>query len=533
MNAIYTPITIPSNVPLTLISPSGKERELIPFVYQPLRFDYNEMGLETITNDGEAQNVVRFTPDESGDWRIGDQIISVSPDESAHGYIGISKRDPRYFAYSDGTPCFPIGINLCYVIGVSLSGGREFQRSGRHAFIGMRQFERWFRQCQKNGVDLVRIWLGNEYTCPDTDEAGVLDPVQLSKLDHLVALAKSYGIRIKLTLEQFRYLSPTPDKGFFNKYQCKNGRICQSVDEWLTDPLWRAAWLEKVRQLAVRLADDPTIFAIELWNEQNAMNELSIELLVDWNKYMLAEVHKLFPKNMVINSLGSYDCEWADRTYQNFCWDSSDIVQLHRYLDLGAGLEECRGDLIDLVSKGSARLARNDKPLMVAETGGVNNNHTGPFPYYAPDHDGIILSDLNFAPVFCGAASNGHMWHWDNYVEQKNLFRLYKPLSQLCDGIAFDSEGFVSEQYRNEEVTLLLLRGRTVTLGYLRNRSDSWQNILRDLGEAKPYTGEFEIELEGKLEIFPYQNDENGTLRIGKSIEVDNLSRGLLFKVTH
>lgn len=129
-------------------------------------------------------------------------------------------------------------------------------------------------------------------------------------------LARRYGLRLKLVIEQFRYFDyekkadsdSYEDDVFrkFNKNLYKNGRRCESSEEWLADPVWQDAWLEKIAALAARLSEDPVVFAIELWNEMNCMPKKTLNA---WNLRMLPAVKALFPHHLVTNSWGSLDSD--------------------------------------------------------------------------------------------------------------------------------------------------------------------------------------------------------------------------------
>lgn len=527
----YTRFELRTDLPLTLTSPSGKPTDLEPFEYQPIAFDYDAEGAESVRPDGGAYKIVRFFPDEIGVYTYPGGSFECVP--GGHGYVVVSGSDPRYFAYTDGTSYCPIGINLAFISPFGKSDGREFGRSG-FRFLGMREYERWFRACHENGVDLARVWLGHEYFCPDTGEAGVLDGVQLSKIEALVDLARRYDIKLKLTLEQFRYFDyqrvadsdSYSDDVFrkFNKRLFSGGKRCENPAEWLHGEEWRGKWLIKVKELAKRFSGDPTIFGVELWNEMSCM---PYDDMLEWNRHMLPEVKKLFPRQLVMNSLGSFDSEGAARAYESFCWELSDIKQLHRYLDQGAPYEVCHDSPIKLIRDGVSLLAEPEKPLLVAETGAVNDRHSGPFRYYLSDHNGLLFCDLVYTPLFCGAAGCGHIWHWDGrYVEAKNLYRLYKPLCELICGVDFDREGFVSEYIEDDETILMLLRGKNVTLGYLRNKSYSWQNVLRDMKDIEPVK-EKKTGLSGNIRLIRIWESETAVLDGGV---VRDLSRGVFIK---
>ncbi len=494
----------------TLTSPSGRIYELKAFERIPIELCYDVHGYESV-KPGEATRIVRFFPDEVGEWSVatpdGSSKFTVEKSEGGFGgYVKIDPRNGRYFTLSDGTPWYPIGINLAFISPVGKSNGAEFGQSGR-AYLGLRKYEHWLKRCAENGVNLVRIWLGQEYLCPDTEEAGVLDPIQLEKLDLLLDLAKKYGIRLKITLEQFRFFdyervaeSNSYEDDVFRKFRkrlYKDGRRCESIKEWKFERIWRDAFKESLVTLAARISGNPAVFGIEMWNE---MNCVGFEGLNDWNCEMLPFTKTLFPRQLVMNSLGSYDSDASRRVYESFCWDKSEIKQMHRYLDQGAPYKVCNSTPIDLIKNGIEELAEPNKPFFVAETGAVNDCHSGPFRYYAVDDDGMLFKDLVWTPIFCGASGCGHIWHWDDrYVESKNLWHLFAPIKKLTDGIDFAAEDFEPRFLRDENITMLTLVGKTVTLAYVRNNSYSWERILRDLNEGERL--DVELPFKGRLEL--------------------------------
>lgn len=537
---LYGKFEYKSEHSITLVSPSGKVTILEPFEYQPIEFYYDDEGGERVTAVQSPYKLVRFFPDELGVYSFdGGEFECVESD--LHGYVEVSKKDPRYFAYSDSTSFCPIGINLAFITPYSKSNGDEFGCSG-FKYLGMRQYESWFRECSKNGVNIVRIWIGHEYFSPDTEEAGVLDNIKLSKIEYLVELSKKYDIKLKLTLEQFRFFDyeivadsdSYSDDVFrkFNKRLYIGDRCCKSAAEWLRDDVWREKWLYKVKELAKRFSGDPTVFGIELWNEMNCLpwNEM-----LEWNRYMLPKVKELFKRHLVMNSLGSFDCDGVYELYKNFVWELSDIKQVHRYLDQGSGYEICHDDTIALIRDAVVRLAEPNKPFIVAETGAVNNCHSGPFRYYNADHNGMIFCDLIYTPIFCCAAGCGHIWHWDGrYVESKNLYKYFKPIEILSRGIEFDREEFRSFVYEDDEFILLILRGKNSVLGYLRNKSYNWKNILRDLKDESIISKKvIYIPLYEQLEVINIWDDETAELSTEHDmLFVNNLKYGVLFKST-
>lgn len=530
-----------------IIRPDGDVDTVYPFKYQPIKISYDEEGMENIEPIGKEEFHCRYTPDFIGEATVEfygtkDKSTSLTVQQSEnHGYVEVGKKDTKYFSYSDGTPFFSVGINTAFPSVYIRSDGTEFGLSRAYRYIGLRQYERWFKRLSENGVNVARVWLGHEYFNPDTEQVYKLDYKQFSKIDKLVELARKYSIKLKLTLEQFRFFNyeKTADSASyeddvfrkFNKRLYDGDARCNSSTEWLTDERWRKAWLFKVGEFAKRYSGDTAIFAVELWNEMNCVGEF--KTITEWNRDMLPEVKKLFPQNLVCNSLGSLDSEYAKNDYNSFCWDKSDFVQIHRYLDQGAPYEDCRNNPIDAV-KGAFDKVTTDKPIYIAEIGAVNNCHSGPFKFYVNDDRGIIFADSVYTPVFLKSSGTGNIWHWDErYVEFKNLYHMFNPIKELISGIDFENENFVSTDLSDEHVLLLLLKGKTVALGYIRNKADNWKNILRDLNMADPVESfEFELKDASAVQRIKIWNEDKTEVNLhnGK-VCFRNINYGMLFKI--
>ena len=220
--------------------------------------------------------------------------------------------------------------------------------------------------------------------------------------------------------------------------------------------------------------------AWELWNEIDCCATSSFAVQEQWTRRVLAEIKAASPRNLVTNSLGSFDHEGKQALQESFKADEFDFQQVHRYLDQGAPWDICRTDAVAFSVQAVQAARRPDRPVLLAETGAVNDCHSGPFRYYRADHDGLIFHDTTYPAFFAGAAGSGHIWHWDNYVDEKNLWHGFRALAEVLRGVAVDREAFVPRDLSTSEYWCLVLRGRTCTLGWLRNRADRWDLVLRD-----------------------------------------------------
>jgi len=462
------------------------------FRHQPVVFTYDDHGYETITPVSEPVRAARFTPDTPGEWRyawmLGNRVVQAGSfrcEASAHpGFIEVSRHDPRYFACTNGQPYLAIGLNLCWPVMFALSTGQEFKTGTDQGTLGSREFERWFQSLAAQGGNFARLWLGMHYLQPEGEVAGELDLVRFAAIDRVVELARRYDIRLKLCLEYFRTFRPgTPQSRVLQHPD--DGRLPASMDEWFQSPDWQTLWERKVDALLARYGDDPIVMAWELWNEINccATNDFAIQEA--WTRRWLRRMKTASPRNLVTNSLGSFDWAGAQAQQDAFMMEEMDFQQVHRYLDQGASLEICRTDPVAFSIDAVQRTRRADRPVLLAETGAVNDCHSGPFRYYRADHDGLLFHDTTYPAFFAGAAGSGHCWHWDEYVDEKNLWAGFGALAAVTRGIALDREQFVAKDVSTDACWCLLLQGRTCTLGWLRNRADRWDHVLRD-GQVAP-----------------------------------------------
>ena len=541
---IYERVEIKLNknaLSVLLVSKNGEKKVLEPFLYQPVEFVYNDEGIEEMHHCGRPYHKVRFTLKQEGEYSVkicyddGNlEIINITAKGfDGNGYVTVSGKDKRYFEYTSGKSYFPVAVNVCYPRQVPVSDNSEFGVKDEVCYMGLRQYERWFKKLSQNGVNMVRIWLGHHYFTPSTFDAEVFDYAQFSKIDALIELAKKYGLKLKLTFEQFRYtdyqgegLQPTLSHLFNNPIKLKED-ICPSIDEWTTKEKWKRAWLKKVHEFAKRYAGDTEIFAFELWNEMNCLPNTD-----EWNRDMLPHVKALFPDNMVINSLGSMDCEDAVNAYNSFPWKLTAFKQMHRYLDQGAKLKDTTCNPVEMVIEGIKYLQNNDMPLILAETGAVNNCHSGECKYYSVDDNGMIFVDCVYTPVFCGMASTGNIWHWDQrYIEGKNLYKYFAPISKLIEGIDFTAEEFKPIDLSDENVYLLILKGKTQSIGFVRNKADCWQNVLRDMKETEitaSKTVDFKADSIEQIKI--WNDDTTQIIATNNQLKFNNVLYGTLFK---
>jgi len=373
-------------------------------------------------------------------------------------FVRISSENSFYFELTNGQTYIPIGANLCWA-------------------KDMDTMESYFKKLSENGGNYARIWLNFPQQEVELDY-GKVDQVNMKNLERILEIAVKYNIKVKLCIESFRKISP--DKDFFSKiqYHKDNGGPFANMNEYIQTEKGRAAYLNRLGMLKAKFGDHPAIFGWELWNEMNAIEG---EGLRDWNVYMLPKVHAMFPKNLVLQSLGSFDSESARNDYRFINQlPSNDVAQIHRYLDLGASLDVCKSPM-DILAANSIEELRSyqvQKPMLLAEVGGVKPKHTGPIELYASDKDGILLHDLLFAPFFSGAAGPGHAWHWDSYIDKNNLWYHFQRFANAIKGIDPVQEKFIPVKISHSRLRIYALIGSKTILMWCRDSGNDWQMEL-------------------------------------------------------
>ncbi len=395
-------------------------------------------------------------------------------------FVRVSPRDPRYFELTDGTPYLPVGLNMVGPPGDGLEG-----------------MERWMEKLSRHRGNFIRVWLSTPFFEVEHEKSGQFDEEKAKRIDGLLEIARKRRIRVKMCLEHFRHTGEGRQRWAARPLHRKaHGGPAESTADFFDSPACREHYKKKLRWFAARYGDRPEVFAWELWNEMNCITGGD---WAAWTEVMLPELHRLFPRNMAVQSLGSFDHPVQRDRYRRLCRiASNDFLQVHRYLDLGARLEVCRGpvDVAAADAVAEIRAFGVNKPILLAESGAVEPSHTGPFKLYARDKQGIILHDVLFAPFFAGAAGPGHCWHWNVYVDENDLWWQFARFAEAVEGIDPPAERFQPGAVEHPRLRVYTLIGRHTILAWCRDKQNTWQSELAQRKQPEAIRGaEVAIEL--------------------------------------
>ncbi|MBN2136291.1 MAG: cellulase family glycosylhydrolase [Sedimentisphaerales bacterium] len=460
---------------------------------------------------------------------LSSAVPSQAQSSDSDSFVRVSPGDSRYFELSNGRPFIPVGLNM-------------IAPWGKNADESLARMADWIDKLSANGGNYIRLWLGHDFFDVEHERCGEYDGDKAKRIDAVLAMARRRGIRVKMTIEHFRH--------FFGEYQkwaakplhhVSLGGTAKDLDDFFGGRASKEQFKKKLDWYKQRYGDEPAIFAWELWNEIDAVSGKGYE---DWTVEMLGELQKRFARNMATQSLGSFDRDGARGCYRRFSlMADNDFANVHRYLDLGASLEICRGPVDILAADAVKEILRfkPGKPVLLAESGAVEPRHSGPFKLYKDDKAGVILHDVLFAPFFAGAAGSGQIWHWDQYVAANDLWFQFGRFAEAVKGIDPAAEGFEPVELHNGQVRVYALRGRKTFLAWCRDIKNNWESEL-GRGEAAGIVKGASVELRdlnidsGRAEVSFYDpwadNWHTGRPTEGK-VALPEFSRSIVVRITY
>ena len=465
--------------------PGGAVVRTPAFVHQ----DYDR----TLRADGGEDRVaagaptwrVRFTPGQSGRWQWrwlrttaagvdtgAWQSFAVGAEMPAgrHGFIRRSTKDPRYFAFEDGTPFVPVGENLSWA----------------DSFRKTRAYEDWIPKLADAGATYFRLWM------PRWDMGLVYPPATLEdwsarldrawQLDRVIELAEAHGLYVMLSVQNH---GPFDLDDFFgsgwgtNLYNEANGGPLAEPNEIYTDEHAREIFRRYLRYVVARWGHSPNVFCWELWNEFNLTDQpASIDDVVAWHREMAQELDRLDPNQHLVTTSTS------DELMTLFAWAGGDIdeltllntpiwelpeidfVQLHSYQIAGGGVTL---PVARTLHSQLQRMSVFGKPVLLAEAG---VDFRGAAETLVEDPDGEGFHDIVWAGLFGGGFGSGMSWWWDSMVDPQDWYFHFAHLAGLIEGVAFHREDFehsVGSVSGLDEVDAYVYAGKDTLLAWIKN----------------------------------------------------------------
>lgn len=421
----YDPNVI--NVTVTFAAPSGKNIAVDGFIYQGYTRTGN-FNSQALTPSGSLVWKARFAPNETGTWsyRIsandGVAVTSavrqfVVNSSVKKGFVKISKKDQRYFAFDNGDAFFPLGENLAW------SGG-----SG-----GTYQYDAWVSALANAGANFFRMWQVYWFTEVEWANSYPANPVLPGNyssrqgsawgLDYTLDMAESNGVKVLLCLMNNMGWESNPLNSNINP----NG-VISSMQQYWTNMAVRLYSQRKLRYYISRYAYSTALFGWEMWNEIETLPGYNTANAASWHQATSDYIRSKDPYGHLIStSFGS------TRGQPTTIWNSGmDFVQEHNYggIDMASVVHSAASQLMAL---------NPGKPFMMGEVG-LNVAGNSELTY---DPTGIYINEVNWGSLMSGCGGGAMPWWWDSYVHPNNVYYRWIGSANYARNEDLDAHGYV------------------------------------------------------------------------------------------
>jgi hypothetical protein len=447
-------------------SPSGEYFKVYAFYYQDfVKTNQNctPYPCEVLNSNNEYCWKIRFTPDEIGKWQYkltaADNSGSITyPSNSLLNFKCISssnlgfitKANNKFLKRTSGQFYFPVGENLAWYNSPDFWGQQTF---------GTNEFIYYIDKLANNKVNFIRVFLdvyegmalvGYDYTT-QTNYYNLYNQKDAFQLDQIINYAKTKDVNIMLCL--FSHAS-WGDSSYCNNnwstknpfYEQNNGPLTTPF-EFFTNNSAISATKKMIKSIVSRWGFATNIVSWELWNEVNEIKKFNPSLtppitfendIYNWHLSMYNYIKSLDPFNHLITSSNSGDSIIS----ANSIYSIMDYSQSHDYKDPVSNNSDDFQNHFFQVAKDY--LDTFNKPYMNGEWGFTESNI-----WLQHDPNAFELHNSLWSSAFStafGAVSN---WWWDGYINQNNLFSLYKPISVFMNSLSIPSESFNSFKIHN------------------------------------------------------------------------------------
>ena len=384
-------------------------------------------GQEVVAPCGEPAWRVRFAPGQPGDYsavvtvrdrsgsREAKPVRFTATPGSDPGFVRISPRDGRYFAFDNGRTYYPIGENVCW-------GGKR----------GTFDYDDWLPSLGQAGGNYGRLWLSPLWftfalELPGKPEEGrgmgQLDLGNAWRLDYVLELARQQGIRLMLCIDSFNILR---EKDCYNCWEttphnaANGGPLQRPNDFWRNDEMDRL-YRDKLRYLVARYGASTTVFSWEFWNEVDVINTYTTGPVQQWHKRMARYLRSIDPYRHLITT--SYGRSEGDPAVDEL--PELDYAQTHHY---GSP------DIALTLARKQAEKAAYGKPHYVGEIGADSGGAR-----FEDDPEGVQIHDPLWVALATGGSGLAAPWYWE-LIHTSRLYGLFGAAARFTKDIDWPAE---------------------------------------------------------------------------------------------
>ena len=438
-------------------------------------------GKEVLQPNGPGSWRIRLSPRQPGAYKVDVQFRDRTDlreksfaftcrESKDSGFVRVSPKDPHYFECSDGTSFFPIGANLGWA-------------GPRGAF----DYDEWLPKYASSGCNLVRVFLGPSWSTFQLQKAG--DPQQglgaaqinlagAWKLDHFLGAARTAGVKAMLCLDSANELNIRDDRPDWdqNPLNEANGGPLRVWTHFWTDPAVGALYMNKLRYLVARYSADEGVFAWELWNDVDRVQEFDLGAARNWHARTAEALASLDPYDHLLTT--SFSSPTMDR--DTYLLKQLDFDQLHVY----------GPSLVGVIADQLGRRAEWGKPSLVSEAAASKMNANANL-----DKAGLQVHDPLWISLVTGGAGGALPWHWDTNIDAANLYPLFSAFRAFTRDIDFPSEGFRitdatwsanDPNTKTPGSNVWSLAGNDVAIAWLQQKGRNWHTVIENHQQFDP-----------------------------------------------
>ncbi|MEI9947383.1 MAG: T9SS type A sorting domain-containing protein [Chitinophagaceae bacterium] len=409
------------------ISPGGRKDTVDAFFIQDYSLNTTNGSL-TATGSGSFK--IRYSPNETGNWQFN--VIATNSlgsatsaaqnfqctSSSAKGFI--RKNSTNYLGFDNNEQYIPVGQNQAW-----------------HQTNAYLNYKSWLQKLSDNKANTIRIWqavwgFGIEWKNGVDGYTGLKKYRQTSAYytDWLLEESKAKGIYIMFCINHHGMVSSGVNPNWpESPYNAVNGGPCANTWDFFTNATAKSLHKNRLRYIVARWGYSQNIMSWELFNEVDWTDNFTThkDEVKDWHIEMANYLKSVdVYKHLVTTS-------YANNAYDPAMWNSAaiDFTQVHNYINSPNVENALAGAVSDYVSQ-------YNKPAINGEFG-IDPASSS---LSTIDPNGIHLHNSIWATAFSGAMGAGMSWWWDTYIDPQNLYRHYKPLSELLATVAFKNENY-------------------------------------------------------------------------------------------
>ncbi len=406
--------------------PDGLTKAVDGFFIQ----EYNITNTQTgaITPAGNGVFKVRFAPNKTGIWKytlsainaagtgsFAEQTFSCIAPSSPKNKGFVRSGQTNYLNFDAGEQYIPVGENIGWQL--------------NNVYV---DYQNWLTKLSDNGGNFFRMWqcswgLGIEWKNGTSGYAGLRKYKQTSAFyqDWLFDYCAERGIYIQLCLQNHGQVSTNVNPEWNdNPYNTANGGPCANTWDFFTNATAKAHVKNRLRYIVARWGYARSIMNWELFNEVNWTDQFEQKKgdVAAWHLEMAAYLKSIDPYNHLVST------SYADDSEDPAVWNQPDIdfTQTHYYVNTPN---------LERVLVAGARKYLNDfgKPTMTGEFG--LSPAGGELSTLDPN--GIHFHNSLWGTLFGGSLGSGMSWWWDSYIDPKNLYYHFAPVSAVAQSIPF------------------------------------------------------------------------------------------------